>query len=630
MNPCADKYATKGACDKSEFCHWSDAQDKCTSLSTDYAVRKMSVMREKVSRRFLELLQIAAIDCLVFRELHDDRSRACFTVDPDPTVQQIRPYRGFNESDREGSTTSARDSSGTDDPTGADNVACASITDEDTCHKHKGCYTERGKLYGFKCKNKESPSGANHQKCRIYYDDKNTCITDPLCKWIPTGSFRSNYTCQNRYSKNLANREIVGDFAMGLMANASVVHKKRHLMVYPMEEKTHLQTEKDIRSVLKHFKRRCSANEHVHIPLLNVLEELYELVEQDATIVKQYETIIRQFIQLDTKQNIGEWKANAGLVLERMDRIAKLYNTVKKIDSSKRDSTHTAKKNSNNHRADPDTPAPAAKEDEEDAAAGGMIPPYLNHTIGHTTRPAPDAAASAAPASEEEVLPESPFQYTDIRKKLLLSTHTNASYVIHKKKHDLLVMRNNGHLHFHYTFHIYFNNKHYFFDSSERRGAPVALVEIQEMKQIHKHIELLDLSLRVVFHVRHMKIYRVDLRVYVLEGGVSADAKQDAVRTIFVDKDSRRYHLMNTAQCDQLWEQEPALQHPMAFRCKRSTGTQKVIVDGSRLPKECPVDVDSGSLVLPQALAGDDATRIQTNHCYTGWMGRQKSKKKKV
>ena len=69
-NPCADAFATEEECNRSEFCQWDTESESCKSLGIDYSVRKMAVMRAKLNQRFLDMLQIAAIDCLVFRELH--------------------------------------------------------------------------------------------------------------------------------------------------------------------------------------------------------------------------------------------------------------------------------------------------------------------------------------------------------------------------------------------------------------------------------------------------------------------------------------------------------------------------------------------------------------------------------
>ena len=100
-NPIADKLLTKEECNRSEFCQWDDEAQKCKGLSIDYAVRKMSIMRAKLNQRFLDMLQVSAVDCLVFRELHDDRSRQCFVPDKNSTTADVRAYRGFNEADYE-------------------------------------------------------------------------------------------------------------------------------------------------------------------------------------------------------------------------------------------------------------------------------------------------------------------------------------------------------------------------------------------------------------------------------------------------------------------------------------------------------------------------------------------------
>ena len=223
------------------------------------------------------------------------------------------------------------------------------------------------------------------------------------------------------------------------------------------------------------------------------------------------------------------------------------------------------------------------------------------------------------------------MQFEDVRKRVLLCTEKEGTHTIKAREHNLLHLRNNGHTHFHYTFHIFFNNKHYFFESNERQGAAVVLSQMAEMKQVHKHIELLDLSIRLVFHIRHMKVKQVDMRVYLLSEGANVDDKSQFVRTVFVDKDNVRHHLYSERQCNALWEKHTQLQHPMAFTCKREgeKEARQVVVDGVQLPAKCPYSPDSGELTLPKALQGNKNMRIQANHCYRNWMHAQRHRIKK-
>ena len=72
------------------------------------------------------------------------------------------------------------------------------------------------------------------------------------------------------------------------------------------------------------------------------------------------------------------------------------------------------------------------------------------------------------------------------------------------------------------------------FSSVEKEDAALLLANLSDMKQIHKHFELHDLSVRIFFHIRHQAVHRVDMTAYVRPGGI--DDNVDRVRTIFVDK----------------------------------------------------------------------------------------------
>ena len=151
LDPIADKLLTKEECNRSEFCQWDDEAQKCKGLSIDYAVRKMSIMRAKLNQRFLDMLQVSAVDCLVFRELHDDRSRQCFVPDKNSTTADVRAYRGFNEADYEETEETVQKQTRTVKASNATKtLKCRILKTEAECAANDACYIERGKFYGFK------------------------------------------------------------------------------------------------------------------------------------------------------------------------------------------------------------------------------------------------------------------------------------------------------------------------------------------------------------------------------------------------------------------------------------------------------------------------------------------------
>jgi hypothetical protein len=216
-----------------------------------------------------------------------------------------------------------------------------------------------------------------------------------------------------------------------------------------------------------------------------------------------------------------------------------------------------------------------------------------------------------------------------VQKRVMLCTENVGTHTIKRDQHDLLHLRNNGHTHFHYTFHLFFNEKHYFFESTERKGAAIVLSQLADMKQIHKHIELLDLSIRIVFHIRHMKIRQVDMRVYALTDGEKIDDKSMLARTVFMDKNNQRHYLLNETECQVMWDNNKSLRHPMSFKCQKNTNSlsHSVLVEDSKLPSDCPYSAESGELRLPPTIQDDDEKRIQVNHCYRDWMQQQRRKK---
>ena len=602
----ANAFSTKEQCDRSEFCQWNDGRDTCMALPIDLAVRKMSLLRSKVNARFLELLQIAAIDCLVFRELHDDRSRPCHRLSPlDPTQPEIRPYRGYNESQFSDSETThtaktqrrtRRSSIASDSEDAAVETAtkCSVIQDANTCREHKGCYVEKGRLWGFTCKNRESPKGTAHHKCPVYYDDKIDCNSDPMCRWAPTqkGTLKSNYTCRNRYMERLSDETTMGSpHVIALMTSdtTDAGRDKAKFLFYPLHPyRDRRRTEKDMRVVIKHFKKRCRPESHdpdttydpktdnpypdpdadaqpinadgkrtrdqPKLPLLNVLEELYELVEQDPQMVYRYEPAIRKVTQMDLERNAAEWEANHVMVQKWMDGILSLYEAVKRTDNlpsskpilptmnspSPTPSTPSTETNTPQHLSDvSSTSETGASEFSESGESSDSE--YSTSNVINTT--------------DERIFPDTPLD--QIQKRMLLCVQRDdrgsLALNVERKRHNLLELRNRGVDVFHYSFHVYFNERHYYFDSRERPDAGIRLTQLGAMKQVHKHIELMDLSIRMVFYVHRVFLRQVEMRVYVRPEGADLDNMDTPVRTVFVDKDSRRHHLLSASGCDRLW-----------------------------------------------------------------------------
>ena len=361
-NPCADKYTTEAACNRSEFCHWDRDAQMCKSLPIDFALRKMAVMRDAVNRRFLELLQIAAIDCEVFRELHDDRSRACFTVDPVEMAKapKVRRYRGYNEHDTEAreSETSERRSSRASSVASA-NVdlaeakrRCATLQ-TDQCRADPACYVSRtmlGNMWGkTQCLPKTEPLGSVHSKCPTYYDDQVTCDRDPMCRWGPTRGTQkahtSTYKCHNKYLPQLTQRnpkwltrardeatehDDKGHFTFAL-GDTSTKDPTVYWRVYPMKHKKALRSEKDVAAVLTLLDRRRT-NTDARVPLMDVFETLYELVEQNARAVKARHKAIRTALDADEQLRSAEWTAQRTTVNRWMKRIGEVYTTVLRMD----------------------------------------------------------------------------------------------------------------------------------------------------------------------------------------------------------------------------------------------------------------------------------------------------------
>ena len=233
--------------------------------------------------------------------------------------------------------------------------------------------------------------------------------------------------------------------------------------------------------------------------------------------------------------------------------------------------------------------------------------------------------------TDERIFPDTPLD--QIQKRMLLCVQRDdrgsLALNVERKRHNLLDLRNRGVDVFHYSFHVYFNERHYYFDSRERPDAGIRLTQLGAMKQVHKHIELMDLSIRMVFYVHRVFLRQVEMRVYVRPEGADLDNMDTPVRTVFVDKDSRRHHLLSASGCDRLWEEQPELNTPvMPMDCQpnedESPHEEPVHRDNDvayEVLRKCPSSATSGELRLPEALEKDARVRVQANHCFRGWLG---------
>jgi hypothetical protein len=532
FNPCADTHTTEAACNRSEFCHWDTDAQLCKSLPIDFAVRKMAVMRDEVNRRFLELLQLAAIDCEVFRELHDDRSRACFTVDPVEMrkAPKVRRYRGYNEDDGEDTeageaVTHARRSSRSEAPDPATaKRRCAAIRDDDVCRADPACYVSHNTFGGTTCRPKATPLGSVHAQCPTYYDDQVTCDRDPMCRWGPTRGTRkaraSTYKCHNKYLPQLTVRnpqwltrardeatehDDRGHFTFAL-GDTTSKDPTLHWRVYPMKHKRALRSEKDVEAVLDQLAKRADTTATVGCDgasLLDVLETLYELVEQNARAVKARHKAVRAALEADEQTHLAEWTAQRTTVNRWMARIGEVYTTVLRADE-----------------------AAKSRRSRAAAAAADLVPTARR---SRRSSAASTAASSPVPA---------PLPLSTIQHRLLLSLKPNGD------KHRLDVLRDRHHqTHLHYQFHLYHRGRRYLFDSKEQEGAAVALAGLDQVQRVHKRFVLRDLSVRLCFLLERQRVYKVEMRVYARVGN-RGSAK--SVHTVLVYLNGHR----QTIRCE--------------------------------------------------------------------------------
>ena len=542
-NPCADTHTTEAACNRSEFCHWDKGAQLCKSLPIDFAVRKMAVMRDEVNRRFLELLQLAAIDCEVFRELHDDRSRACFTVDPVEMrkAPRVRRYRGYNEDEGEDTevgeaVTHARRSSrseaaATDPATAA--RRCAAIRDDDRCRADPACYVSHNTFGGTTCRPKAAPLGSVHAQCPTYYDDQVACDRDPMCRWGPTRGTRkaraSTYKCHNKYLPQLTVRnpqwltrardeatehDDRGHFTFAL-GDTTSKDPTLHWRVYPMKHKKALRSEKGVEAVLDQLTKRADKGAAATdgVPLLDVLETLYELVEQNARTVRARHKALRTALEADEQTHRAEWTAQCATVNQWMARIGEVYTAVLRADEATKAATRSS-------RAAAAELVPRARRSRRSSAA--------------SSSPSSSTVSSAAATPAATPVPVA-LPLPSIQQRLLLSLKPDGD------KHRLNVLRDRHHqTHLHYQFHLYYKGKRYLFDSKEQEGAAVALANVPRVQQVHKRFVLRDLSVRLCFLFERQRVYKVEMRVYTRIGKTGAHGDGGGVHTVEVGLDGKR------------------------------------------------------------------------------------------
>jgi superfamily II DNA or RNA helicase len=187
-------------CDQYDACTWQN--NACVSLGIDDMVKKMAVNQSRLNDRFLELLQLSAVDCNTFKQLHDNPSRTCFvTSESDSTIDRqyedaIRQYKGFNQSDKLETDSGVSSTVVSDkDVSDVKGDQCTSLTDIQ-CNIAPHCYKS-----GSKCEPKTEEVGTNHGKCNVYYTNSQQCAIDPMCQWGLSAD--EKMSCQPRYLVDL-------------------------------------------------------------------------------------------------------------------------------------------------------------------------------------------------------------------------------------------------------------------------------------------------------------------------------------------------------------------------------------------------------------------------------------------
>jgi len=188
-------------CSQYDACAWQN--NKCVTLGLDDMVKKMAVNQSRLNDRFLELLQLSAVDCNTFKQLHDDPSRTCFvSSNSDPSIDKayedsIRQYNGFNQKSDEGTVENQVSSYIIKDINvlTVKNDNCKTLNSLQ-CNIAPNCY-----ISGSNCEPKKEPFGSNHGKCNIYYSNAKQCTSDPMCQW--SYDDYDELGCQSRYLTEL-------------------------------------------------------------------------------------------------------------------------------------------------------------------------------------------------------------------------------------------------------------------------------------------------------------------------------------------------------------------------------------------------------------------------------------------
>jgi superfamily II DNA or RNA helicase len=221
----------EGKCNASDFCSWQDG--KCTSLGMDDMIHKMAITQSRMYDRFLELMQLSAVDCNTFKQLHDNPNRVCFMADPSNAdadyEETVRHYTGFNQPE----TYSAlpNPDSRSEDSDAAEVNMCEELPPTSACMENRKCFVDTPLTGKRRCVAKPEAVGTNHGKCRKYYgQNKYACTRDPMCRWSPTAG--ADGGCMNRYIENMEEN------TMAIEDSAETSPGHLRYIVHKLEEST--------------------------------------------------------------------------------------------------------------------------------------------------------------------------------------------------------------------------------------------------------------------------------------------------------------------------------------------------------------------------------------------------------
>ena len=401
------------------------------------------------------------------------------------------------------------------------------------CRANPACYVSHNTFGGTTCRPKAAPLGSVHAQCPTYYDDQVTCDRDPMCRWGPTRGTRkaraSTHKCHNKYLPQLTVRnpqwltrardeatehDDRGHFTFAL-GDTTSKDPTLHWRVYPMKHKRALRSEKDVEAVLDQLAKRADTATVASdgASLLDVLETLYELVEQNARAVKARHKAVRAALEADEQTHRAEWTAQRATVNRWMARIGEVYTAVLRADEAAKAKVTTRPSR---------------------AAAAELVP-----TTARRSRRSSSAASSSASSVATAVPAPAPISLPSIQHRLLLSLKPDDN------KHRLDVLRDRHHqTHLHYQFHLYHQGRRYLFDSKEQEGAAVELAGIDQVQRVHKRFVLRDLSVRLCFLLERQRVYKVEMRVYTRVGRSSpfekAATSAKGVHTVLVSLDGKR------------------------------------------------------------------------------------------